>query len=187
MSTVPGRPDTRDRILDAARDLLVHHLPSSLSVQEIADAAGVSHRTVYRYFPDKDALIRAVAERPTDRVPELRWPESYPEAAGALRAFWRFFGEQLDDLRTERMLPGGVELRRARLPGARASARLLLRDAGVPEGPDLDGLVEVIVHLTSSSTLLELVDRHELTVDGAADLVLDAVDRLVRSALKEKP
>jgi len=37
--------------------------------------------------------------------------------------------------------------------------------------------------LTSSTTLLELVDRHRLSVEAATDLVLDAVDRLVESVV----
>jgi len=183
--TATGRPATRGRILDAARDLLLSRHHSDFSVAEVAQAAGVTHRTVYRYFPSKEALITAVAERPTDDEEGLAPPTTYAQAPDALRSFWRFFGQHLDDLRAERLLPAGLELRRARLPRGRHMVASLLADAGVPEGPTRDRLTEVVVLLTSSGTLLELVDRQGHTVDGAADLVIDAIHRLVRTAQEE--
>lgn len=59
---VPPRPLTRPnyaRILDAARELLVGDPDATL--EEIARAAGVVRRTVYGYFPNREALISAVA------------------------------------------------------------------------------------------------------------------------------
>lgn len=178
--TPAAKADTRTRILDAARSLIAQTHPAALSVAEIARAAGVSHRTVYRHFSTKEQLIGAVAEHPTSAVPPFS--ERYAELPGALRMTWRFFADHLDDLRGERMVPGGIELRRARLEGARRIGRVILRDAGVEETSYVEGLLEILVHLTSSSTLLELMDRHGHDVDTAVDIVLDAVDRLVRSA-----
>lgn len=174
---------TRDRILDAARDLILHRHPAALTVQQIADTAGVSHRTIYRYFPTKDELIHAVAERPTDAVLGLAMPTRWDEVRGALRMYWQFFGENMDMVRSERMVPGGLDLRRARLERARPAFDAILADAGVVRGPTREALMEILAHLTSSTTLLELVDRHGLTVEAATDLVLDALDRLVYSAV----
>lgn len=181
----PSRAATRDRILDAARELLLQRHHADFSVAEVAQAAGVAHRTVYRYFPDKGSLITAVAEGPTEGVPGLEWPETWAEARDSLPRFWRFFGEHLDDLRAERLIPAGLELRRARMVRGRDLVRKLLRDAGLEEGSTLDRLTEVVVLLTSSGTLLELVDRHGLSVNTATDLVVEAVDRLVRTAIEE--
>lgn len=175
--------DTRGRILDAARELVLQQHPAALTVVEIAAAARVSERTVYRYFPTKEELIHAVAERPTARIEGLvGMPTRWDEIRGVLRIHWQLFAQDLDMLRSERAIPGGLELRRARLQAARPQFDLLLADAGVPAGPVRDGLLEVLAHLTSSSTLLELVDRHELDVEQATDLVLDAVERLVSTA-----
>jgi AcrR family transcriptional regulator len=178
-----GSPGTRTKILDAARKLIALQHPSALSVAEIARHAGISHRTVYRYFSTKEALITAVAEHPA--VPELALPERvrHAEAAGMLRLAWRHLGGRLDELRGERMVPGGLELRRARLKSARSLSRAILSDAGVPRGRAREQLVEIVTLLTSSSTLLELVDRHGHDVDTAVDLVLDAVERLIASAV----
>jgi TetR/AcrR family tetracycline transcriptional repressor len=176
------RVDTRGRILDAARDLILDQHPAALTVAAIAAAAGVSARTIYRYFPTKEELIAAVAERPTEGVPGMTVPEHWNEVRGALRVVWRFFAEDMNLLRSERLIPGGVELRRARLATARPAFDRVLADAGVPEGPERAVLVEIVIHLTSSTTLLELIDRHGLSVDAATDMVLDTLDRIVESA-----
>lgn len=178
---VGTRAETRDRILDAARGLVLLQHPAALTVSEIADGAGVSQRTVYRYFPTKEELIQAVAERPTERIPGMEMPTRWDEVRGALRVHWQLFGENLDMLRSERMIPEGVELRRARLRSARPQFEKLLADAGLPESAQRSPLVDVLVHLTSSTTLLELVDRHGMSVDEATDAALDALERLVES------
>lgn len=179
-TTAPGSPATRTRILEAARSCIAQQHPAALSVEHIAQTAGVSHRTVYRYFPTKEALIEAVAMQPV--VPELPPQMRWADAPGMLRASWHAFAHQLDQLRGERAIPGGIELRRARLASARRANERLLADAGVPRGPVRDGLLEIVVLLTSSTTFLELVDRHGHDVDTAVDLVVDAVQRLVASA-----
>jgi len=49
---------TRQRILQAARDLLVSRGVRRVSMDEVADAAGVTRTTVYRHFGDREALVR---------------------------------------------------------------------------------------------------------------------------------
>ena len=55
------------RVLDAAAEVFAERGPAA-SVDEIARRAGVGHATVFRRFPTKDALIRAVVDR---RITEL--------------------------------------------------------------------------------------------------------------------
>ncbi|MFD2466635.1 TetR/AcrR family transcriptional regulator [Amycolatopsis silviterrae] len=50
----------RDQIIAAARVIFASHGPE-VPMEEIARAAGVGVGTLYRRFPDRDALIRAVA------------------------------------------------------------------------------------------------------------------------------
>lgn len=48
----------RGRILRAARQVLADH-GLEARVEDVASAAGVSRRTVFRYFPTRDALVAA--------------------------------------------------------------------------------------------------------------------------------
>ena len=54
---------TLHRLLTAAEALLEHGGLEAATIPAIAHAAGVSVGAVYRRFPDKDALLRAVYER----------------------------------------------------------------------------------------------------------------------------
>src|SRR5215831_19318497 len=53
-------PDTRDRILAAAVELIGRDGLTGLSIDEVAAAAGVSRASLYRLFPGKAALFREV-------------------------------------------------------------------------------------------------------------------------------
>jgi AcrR family transcriptional regulator len=54
---------TRERILEAAEDVLRRYGPAKANVVDVARALRVSHGTVYRHFPSKAALRDAVTER----------------------------------------------------------------------------------------------------------------------------
>ena len=54
---------TREQILDALLKLLETMSADQIATRELADAAGVSLRTVYRHFPDRDALLNGVSDR----------------------------------------------------------------------------------------------------------------------------
>lgn len=52
---------TRIAILEAASEMVFGTAnPEQLTMQNVADAAGVSHRTLYRYFASRQDLINAV-------------------------------------------------------------------------------------------------------------------------------
>ena len=54
---------TVDAILEATAQLLVAEGTGRVSTNRIAKRAGVSVGTLYQYFPDKNAIIRAVGEQ----------------------------------------------------------------------------------------------------------------------------
>lgn len=57
----------RERIIDAAREALVQDGPDA-ALDDIARSACVGNATLYRHFPDRDALIRQVVLAVMDRV-----------------------------------------------------------------------------------------------------------------------
>jgi len=54
---------TRERILDGAVAAIARHGLAKLGMGDVSDGANVSRGTVYRYFPNRQALLRVLAER----------------------------------------------------------------------------------------------------------------------------
>ncbi len=54
---------TREFILDALTTLLADRRADEVTTRDIAAVAGVSERTVYRHFPDRNALLDGLSRR----------------------------------------------------------------------------------------------------------------------------
>ena len=57
-----AEPLTRDKILEAAEQVLRRFGPAKTTVVDVARALGVSHGSVYRHFASKSELLDAVVE-----------------------------------------------------------------------------------------------------------------------------
>jgi AcrR family transcriptional regulator len=57
------RVRTRNAILDALADVIAESGGLEFSIQQVADRAGVTHRTVYNHFPTREALRDGLEER----------------------------------------------------------------------------------------------------------------------------
>lgn len=53
---------TRKAILEAAADLFLERRGQGFSIQDVGDRAGLTHRTVYRYFSTRQELMAATAQ-----------------------------------------------------------------------------------------------------------------------------
>jgi len=79
---------TRKAILDAAVELFLDRRSDGFSVQEVADRAGLTHRTVYRYFPTRQELMGATAQHlapgfAEESFGEVSTVEEWIDAVGA--------------------------------------------------------------------------------------------------------
>lgn len=68
--------ETRRRILAAVETLLQAEPEKPLSFDAVAAASGVERRTVFRHFPNKDALLAAFWTWLNQRVALRTWPET---------------------------------------------------------------------------------------------------------------
>ncbi len=89
---------TRERILEAAEEVLRRYGPAKANVVDVARAVGVSHGSVYRHFPSKAVLRDAVT---------ARWLESISEPLEAIAA-----GKRTAPRRLERWLDSLVQAKR---------------------------------------------------------------------------
>jgi TetR/AcrR family transcriptional regulator, transcriptional repressor for nem operon len=96
--TARGRA-TRQRILEAATELISEQGVAATSLDDVRQRADASKSQLYLYFPDRDALLREVAESTCDTVIEVQ--------AEALAGFDSIAG-------IERYLDATIELQSAR-------------------------------------------------------------------------
>jgi AcrR family transcriptional regulator len=132
-------------------------------------------RTIYRYFPTKQALIDDVATAVFRRLPQLREP---PDGVARdperwLPALWGEFARDITGIRAQHASPAGAELRERRL----RKSREVLTAQLVTEHPDatsddLATYADALIAITSSRMFLELHDRMGRPVDEAVDLAM---------------
>lgn len=67
---------TAEAILRAVRTILEKDPDSALGFDEVAAAAGVNRRTIFRHFPTKEALLRAFWTSTNATLGVPVWPES---------------------------------------------------------------------------------------------------------------
>ena len=68
---IDGRSARRDRNLEAVVEAAIELIAEGQvapGVTEIADRAGVSYRSVFRYFPERDDVVAAALSRACDRL-----------------------------------------------------------------------------------------------------------------------
>lgn len=181
---------TRDAIRRAVADVLEDGHPASVSVADVAQRAGLSVRTIYRYFPNKQALLDDVANIQLRKVQALSGDTGalYRESERWLPELWRTFAEDLPAIRAQQASAAGSDLRDRRLGQNRTAVAAELRGAhpGL-DAEELARLVDAIIAVTSSTMFLELHDRMGWDVDEAAELSLWIMQAIRKFAEEEAP
>jgi AcrR family transcriptional regulator len=155
---------TRQVILDALIDQLAETGAFDYSVFEIARRAGVSVRTVYRHFPDRDSLLEALARQVNERVGLQHdiTPEGLPGLAREL--FARF--DQHPQLIRAQLASGGSAVR-ARARKERVALMRKAVDAVAPELPEHVRMVRAALMSCLFSADVWSRMRDEFGIDGA--------------------
>ncbi len=173
---------TREAILKATQNLLVNEHPAAISVPAVAVEAGVSVRTIYRYFPNKQALLDAIANYFPDRA-DVYVAETFESMAGsqaALIRLWSMFDENRPAVRAEHMSPAGSELRQRRLTETRTQIHKFVSTvAPVGSEADRERATDAVVAVSSSSMFLELTDRLGYAGPDAARLAIWMASALI--------
>ena len=172
--------ETRLRITESAAALHERLGPARTTVSAIAEHAGVRRSTVYRHFPDEEALFDACSThwRAANPPPELRdWSaEGTEDALRELYAFYKRTGAMYTSLfRDEALVP----IVKRRLAGFRgyldAAADSLMRGRGL-RGGAAQRTRAALGHAVAFTTWRSLVQEQELDPDVAAALMCRLVE-----------
>lgn len=87
-----GVEERREQLISVALGLFSHRAPEDVSIDEIAEAAGISRPLVYHYFPGKQSLYEAALGRAADELAaRFVEPREGPLGSRLLRVMGRFF------------------------------------------------------------------------------------------------
>jgi AcrR family transcriptional regulator len=124
-------PDERRRaIIDAVVPLLLQN-GGDVSTRQIAEAAGIAEGTIFRVFPDKPALLLAVAEETMSPADGRARLAALLEDVTTLRERVVVTARRLDE-RAERVMVVMMALRRQRMSEPRGEGGHAERPPGPP-------------------------------------------------------
>jgi AcrR family transcriptional regulator len=189
-----GVDSTRDRLIEAATQLLDEGGPAAVTLREVGRLAGVSHNAPYKHFADKEDLLAAVAARelstqggpgtgrtaprsPGDPLRQMmhayvRWATRYPARFKLTFGSWSTDSPDLANAAT-RARAALVEAVKAAQAGQ-----------AVPEG-DPERIAALVLAVAHGAVDLSLSGHLSRTGKGHAspqDLVDDLLDHLRRAS-----
>ena len=170
---------TRDLIMRAFQELLQNDHPDAITYPQVAEAAGVSLRTVYRYFPTRADLLQIAAAWFGELTEGARWddPATVRDLAGVIPHMGRLFDEHTNVFRAL----ADVELERPRRDAVAAAVAEVAPD--LPEA-EVRRAEAMLACIRSGRSWLVLHEQYGLTgddivatLDWAATTLLEDVRR----------
>ena len=189
-----GRRARRDRnkiaVVDAYLDLIREGNPRP-SVAEVAERSGVSHRSVFRYFADKDELARTSIERQESVVAPMLATSIDPSASLedrvdlVVRHRLELFEAIAPVARLSRSLAPMQPILQSELTKARSFFRAQVKRAFAPELVRMDkaraSTTLAVVDVLCSFEAAELLRADQgLSLDRAGDALRDALLAILR-------
>jgi AcrR family transcriptional regulator len=176
---------TRERILEALAATLSRG-EDDFDQSALAAEAGVSLRTIYHYFPNRDSLLEALAAWVDSRALAS---EEGPRGASDLPDYARrLYRKALENEQMTRatLAPGVAD----RIRGIRRKKRLAaiagaVQEMGATER-DAKLATAMLQHLLSGNTGIALIDRYGVPREDVADLAAWATAALTE-ALRRGP
>ena len=177
--------ETRQRILEAFAEQITDATLDDFSIARVAQRAGVSNRTVYYHFPNRDTLYRALEEWYDSHLSfrQLGWPKSAGEIASYAEQAIRVFDTDENFTRAVLLSDVARRVRRWGRPQRRRNLEeLIVAIPGLPE-EQARWAVSVLHYLMGADAWRALKDESGLTGDEAGKAVGWAA-RLIVEELK---
>ena len=183
------REKVRAAILDAAEELIAERGLQATALAQIAAKGGVAVGTLYNYFEDRDALVRALFEsRRATLKPKLQAAMVAGKALAfepRLRTFMRDLFAAFEDHR--RYLAAMFAAEHLKPQGAHADMKTAIDElvaAGVAEGVIAKDAAEILTIMLRGSIRSVIV--HRLETGGAFPDDADAVVTLMLDGARKR-
>ncbi|MFI9468392.1 TetR/AcrR family transcriptional regulator [Streptomyces sp. NPDC052492] len=157
--------ERRSQLLEAALSLFAHRAPEDVSLDDVAEAAGVSRPLVYRYFPGGkqqlyEASLKSAADELRDCFDEPHVGPLLPRLTRAVERYLAFVGRH--DTGFSALLQGGSVVETSRTTALvdgvrRAAAEHILSHLGVTDpGPRLRMTIRMWITAVEAASLIWL-------------------------------
>lgn len=169
-----------DAILDATAKLLLETDPGSVTMSAIGLGAGVSKAAIYRYYPDRCAVVRALALREIDATDLSITPESPATSKAEAEAQFRQVIGAYSQLFAKHPVMKAIWITGYTVADVGAVgihldsllAQSLHEHFGAHLGADAEAKLATVVHLMRSAVeLAELSDDADGALDQAASIL----------------
>ena len=184
--------DTRERILAAVGKTLSGGADGGISFDQLAEESGVERRTLFRHFPNKEALLNAFWDWPNSRVTDKTLPTTLTDFLTLPERTFKGFDAQEGIIRASLHTQSGREMRLRSAPQRRKAFKAALQSVthGLP--PKEIARAEAVVQaLFSAATWETLRDYGGLSGKEAGQAVSWAiwviVEKLKRDARTKSP
>src|SRR5215813_387454 len=173
---------TRDLIFQALTRLVLDEGIHDFSIQQVADAAGMSHRTVYRYFSSREELLEGLAEWLDSQMPKPFDSYQPEEFASAIRDTHAVFAQQPDRVRALAALARGAKIRLGqRKQHTHTAQRLAAAFTGHLEEDDARAVAILIRVLAGSDMWCRLTSEYGMDGPQVTRVVVWAATTLVEA------
>ncbi len=175
--------ETRERILSAATELLGRNPFGDFSTDEIATAAGVERRTVFRHFSNKEALLDALWGFVNEQLEAQPRPSSFDELVSGPRTAVPAFGPAPGSCGRART-PAGQAMRLRAVPARRAAFHACLAEELKQVSAEEAEKIEALAHLLYSAGAWEtLKDYAGMDGETAGEAASWAIKTLVDAVI----
>lgn len=176
---------TRRMLMEAAQRVIDNNSIDDFSIQKVAEEAGVSHRTIYRYFPSRQELLDAFTDWMEDTVDPIQptiptKPDDIRQMV--LEAFARF-DRNAPYFRAGLLLATqGEPIQPHRQAGRDQMVREALADVLEPmDEAEAQQAYAIIRHLLGAHTWQVMYDRFDLKEGQSGEAVAWAIDVLLEA------
>ncbi|RUR87005.1 TetR/AcrR family transcriptional regulator [Chlorogloeopsis fritschii PCC 9212] len=178
---------TRQLILKALAEQLATKGIQDFAIADAAQRAGVSPRTIYRYFPNRDALLEALGLWIDEQLGDPPYPNSVDDIVEMVEKVFPKFDEQATLVQALLLSELGKSVRsRLRIKRRESVAQSLQPVVEHLDATEAKAVRAVIQHLASADMWNTMRDEYGLEGKESAQAVAWAIRTLIAELQHQK-
>lgn len=170
----------RERILRAVAELIERDGATVVTMPQVAELSGVSLRTLYRYFPTREALLDGAGRWIGGELLQQGYPKSLDDVADSFQRACREFDDRPGLVRAMALSEVGREARSARREERLDAIRHALeQEVGALTAAEIRKAEAVLAYLHNMLAYTTLREEHHLSGEEIGDALGWAIRTLI--------